>query len=96
MSIILIHAIGNDGAHYNTSLVNPSSNGAVPDDVANALYQMSDHLPVYLEIQVGGGVGITENDYVSSFSFNSTSRELEVFLKNSEKSNFTNGLRYFR
>ena len=77
-------AIGNDGAHYNTSLLNPSSNGAVPDDVANALYQMSDHLPVYLEIQVGGGVGITDNEYVSSFSFNSTSRELQVFLKNSE------------
>ena len=77
-------AIGNDGAHYNTSLVNPSSNGAVPDDVANALYQMSDHLPVYLEIQVGGDVGITDNEYVSSFGFNSTSRELQVFLKNSE------------
>jgi len=77
-------AIGNDGAHYNTSLVNPASNGAVPDDVANALYQMSDHLPVYLEIQVGGDVGITDNEYVSSFGFNSTSRELQVFLKNSE------------
>ena len=77
-------SIGNDGAHYNTSLVNPSSNGSVPVDVANALYQMSDHLPVYLEIQVGGDVGITENDYVTSFRFNSTSRELEVFLKNSE------------
>ena len=77
-------AIGNDGAHYNTSLVNPASNGAVPDDVANALYQMSDHLPVYLEIQVGGDVGITNNEYVNSFSFNSTSRELQVFLKNSE------------
>ena len=77
-------AIGNDGAHYNTSLLNPSSNGAVPDDVANALYQMSDHLPVYLEIQVGGDIGITDNKYVNSFSFNSTSRELQVLLKNSE------------
>ena len=28
--------------------------------------------------------GITDNDYINSFSFNSTSRELEVFLKNSE------------
>lgn len=74
-------AIGNDGAHYNTSLLNPSSNGAVPDDVANALYQMSDHLPVYLEIEVGGVVGISENEFVNSFNFNSTSNELELFLK---------------
>jgi len=77
-------AVGNDGAHYNTSLVNPASNGAVPDDVANALHEMSDHLPVYLEIQVGGGVGIADNDFVNSYSFNSASREFEAFLKNSE------------
>ena len=77
-------AIGNDGAHYNTSLVNPASNGAVPDDVANALHEMSDHLPVYLEIQVGGDVGIADNDFVNSYSFNSASREFEAFLKNSE------------
>jgi hypothetical protein len=77
-------AIGNDGFHYNTSLVNPSSNGAVPDDVASALYHMSDHLPVYLEIQVGGDVGIADNDFINSYSFNSVSREFEAFLKNSE------------
>ena len=77
-------AIGNDGFHYNTSLVNPSSNGAVPDDVASALYHMSDHLPVYLEIQVGGDVGIADNDFINSYNFNSVSREFEAFLKNSE------------
>ena len=74
-------AIGNDGAHYNTSLVNPASNGSVPDDVANALHEMSDHLPVYLEIQVGGDVGIADNNFVNSFNFNSVSHELELFLK---------------
>jgi len=78
-------AIGNDGGHYNTSLVNPLSNGVVPDDVANALYEMSDHLPVYMEVQVGGDVGITENDFVNSFNFNSTSHQLEVFFESNEK-----------
>ena len=77
-------AVGNDGVHYNTSLVNPASNGAVPDDVANALHEMSDHLPVYLEIQVGGDVDIAENDFVNSFIFNSTLRTLEVYLNTSE------------
>jgi len=77
-------AVGNDGAHYNTTLVNPITNGDVPDDVANALHEMSDHIPVYMEVQVGGDVGITENDFVNSHSFNSVSRELEIFLNNIE------------
>ena len=43
---------------------------------------MSDHLPVYMEIQVGGDVGIVDNDFVNSYSFNSVSHELDVLLKN--------------
>ncbi len=44
-------AIGQDGSNYNGSL-NITSNSAVPNNVANALYNMSDHLPVYLELKV--------------------------------------------
>jgi hypothetical protein len=44
-------AIGQDGSSYNGSL-NTTSNSAVPNNVANALYNMSDHLPVYLELKV--------------------------------------------
>ncbi|MBC8527094.1 MAG: T9SS type A sorting domain-containing protein [Candidatus Cloacimonetes bacterium] len=37
---------GNDGNHFNQS-VNDSTNAAVPDSVADALYYASDHLPVF-------------------------------------------------
>ena len=39
-------AYGNDGAHFNQSIIN-NGNSAVPADVAEALYQSSDHLPVF-------------------------------------------------
>lgn len=38
-------AVGNDGAHLNRSLID-GGNAAVPADVATAIYQSSDHLPV--------------------------------------------------
>lgn len=37
---------GNDGNHYNDS-INQRPNTAVPDSIADALEQSSDHLPVY-------------------------------------------------
>ena len=36
---------GNDGDHFNQS-INDGTNSAVPQDIANALYDASDHLPV--------------------------------------------------
>jgi endonuclease/exonuclease/phosphatase family metal-dependent hydrolase len=41
---------GNDGAHFDTS-VNAGTNYAVPDSIADALYEASDHLPVYLKVR---------------------------------------------
>ncbi len=38
-------AYGNDGNHYNDS-INRLPNAAVPDSIANALHNASDHLPV--------------------------------------------------
>jgi hypothetical protein len=48
-------AFGNDGALYPSRLnnaINNPTNQAVPETTANALYYASDHLPVYLDIQV--------------------------------------------
>jgi len=42
---------GNDGAHFNLS-VNYGSNSAVPAYIADALYMASDHLPVFVDINV--------------------------------------------
>ena len=43
-------ALGNDGNHFNSNL-NSGTNNSVPSAVLNALYQMSDHLPI--EIKMG-------------------------------------------
>lgn len=48
--------IGQDGSNYNGSL-NTTSNTAVPNSVALALYNMSDHLPVYLELEIDQNPG---------------------------------------
>jgi hypothetical protein len=48
--------IGQDGSRYNGSL-NTSSNTVVPNVIAQALYNMSDHLPVYMEMQVDQNLG---------------------------------------
>jgi endonuclease/exonuclease/phosphatase family metal-dependent hydrolase len=42
-------AYGNDGLHFNKS-VNSGTNSAVGTDIANALYQAADHLPVTIEL----------------------------------------------
>jgi len=39
---------GNDGQHLNIS-INDGENSAVSEEVANALYDASDHLPVYMD-----------------------------------------------
>jgi hypothetical protein len=41
-------AVGNDGNHYNQSIV-IMPNTSVPSNVLNALYNASDHLPVVAE-----------------------------------------------
>jgi endonuclease/exonuclease/phosphatase family metal-dependent hydrolase len=42
---------GNDGNHFNLS-INDGENTAVPDSIADALYNASDHLPVFLDLLV--------------------------------------------
>lgn len=43
--------IGNDGNHFNGS-INSGSNSQYPDYLANALFYMSDHLPVVLKTKI--------------------------------------------
>ncbi len=52
-------AVGQDGLRLNGSLIDPVNNSE-PTNVINALYYMSDHLPVYMEVAVGGNVGVNE------------------------------------
>ncbi len=45
-------AVGNDGNHYNSSLLSNPTNTQYPDSVVKALYYMSDHMPVFLKTLV--------------------------------------------
>ena len=52
-------AVGQDGLRLNQSLLSPTNNSE-PSTVVNALYYMSDHLPVYMELEIGGNLGLAE------------------------------------
>tara|TARA_B100000214_G_scaffold357986_1_gene318112 strand:- start:154 stop:1896 length:1743 start_codon:yes stop_codon:yes gene_type:complete len=42
-------AVGNDGNHFNDA-INDGNNTSVSDDIADALHDASDHLPVYMDV----------------------------------------------
>lgn len=54
------YAVGNDGRHFDQS-VNQNGNSAVPAEVAEALYDGSDHLPVTMKMRVFAHLGVEEN-----------------------------------
>ena len=55
-------AIGNDGNHYNQSINSAPVNTAAPANVIDALYEMSDHLPVTLKAYINPFVGVKETN----------------------------------
>ena len=54
------HPLGNDGEHFNGSITDSPTNSSAPSNVINALYGMSDHLPILTQIEVEATVGINE------------------------------------
>ncbi|MFZ6052013.1 endonuclease/exonuclease/phosphatase family protein [Halocola ammonii] len=53
-------ALGNNGECYNSDLLDCMSGNEVPESVIRALYYMSDHLPVVLELTTEVTIGIEE------------------------------------
>jgi len=51
-------ALGQDGQHFNDRLTDNPQNNTVPEDVLNALYNMSDHLPIVMKVIVGENLGL--------------------------------------
>jgi hypothetical protein len=47
-----IVSFGNDGNRLNLSLLDPPVNPSIPDSVIQALYYMSDHLPVLCQVEI--------------------------------------------
>jgi hypothetical protein len=68
------NSVGQDGLHYNGDIYIPTNN-SVPNDIARALFYMSDHIPVYMEVLIGGDVSINEeNDIVEAVFINDNNR----------------------
>ncbi|MBI9039493.1 MAG: T9SS type A sorting domain-containing protein [Bacteroidales bacterium] len=69
--------LGQDGKHYNDAINYIPTNTSVPSDVLNALYNMSDHLPVILKLEINKTLSIPENDRIpiSSLNFNNPVNE---------------------
>ena len=54
-------ALGQDGNRRNGSIIDPT-NTVVPANIANALYGMSDHLPVIMDYQIDATLGLHSAD----------------------------------
>lgn len=80
-------AIGQDGGFYNGE-VNYSGNNSAPQTVIDALYGMSDHLPVTMNLLVGGTIGINEynNPFEAILNSNITDNELSLSVNLPEQS----------
>lgn len=61
------HAVGNDGHHFNMS-VDQGYNSSVPAEVAEALFDGSDHLPVTMKIAVDVHLGMEDHETQSPFA----------------------------
>lgn len=53
------HAVGNDGRHFNQS-IDQNGNDAVPEEVMEALFDGSDHLPVTMKMVVFDKLAVEE------------------------------------
>lgn len=77
--------LGQDGNRYNGSLLSPINNSA-PTAVINALYNMSDHLPVMLGLEISSPNSTFVNSYLKNIEnikfANPTTNELKIEFEN--------------
>ncbi len=59
--------VGNDGNHLNLSIIDAPSNSSVPTNVNQALFNMTDHLPVMVNILVSPTlISVKENSAINT------------------------------
>ncbi len=65
-------AVGEDGQHFNKAINSLPTNTSVPVDILDALYNMSDHLPVIMDIKVDKTLSIKETgkNYFADVRYN--------------------------
>lgn len=59
-------AVGNDGRHFNQS-INQGSNTSAPQDVIEAVFDCSDHLPITMKLAVTAKLDVDEYDLASEY-----------------------------
>lgn len=57
------HAFGQDGLRFNGAINDPPANTAVSPEIADALHNFSDHLPVVLKLRIDKVLNTTESHY---------------------------------
>jgi len=62
--------LGQDGLHFNKALIDSPTNNSAPANIIQALYNMSDHLPVYLDLKINQTPAGVE--YIAGQSFGVT------------------------
>ncbi len=83
------HALGQDGRRFNGSIVSPN-NTVVPTNVANALYNMSDHLPIISDFIIDATVDIANVELDFQWKVVNPVRDnLEIMIQCDEPENYT-------
>ena len=76
-------AYGQDGLHFNSNITDAPTNATLPTPVIQALYNMSDHLPVYLEIEVQESFnGIVDDEIGITVFYHAVSDQLHINYTN--------------
>ena len=70
--------IGNDGNKFNVSILENLPNLDVPDSVRDALFNMSDHMPVVLQIQIDRDVVILPVELIDFKAVSNQFNEVEL------------------
>ncbi len=70
------NTLGQDGNHFNQS-INNGNNSSAPSNIINALYNLSDHLPVYARFDFkSSDIGLSESNALLSIRFNNPVKDL--------------------
>lgn len=71
-------AVGNDGNHFNKSIVEAPVNNSVPDSVLQALHLMSDHIPVMMDVEFNPANAFNGISEIANYSCNFTLEQLQL------------------
>jgi len=82
--------IGQDGQHFNSAIIDYPVNSIYPEELINALYNISDHLPVVVKLRINQSVANIDEGNIKNEIFVSTlvSDEIFVDLRNVYKIKF--------